>query len=165
MEETIIMMSASLKDSDSDIKNQVLSDFLFHRKQAIQLKNLGHFSLGLNELATLLSGTPLSSESYAQADEIIREIDKINLEVNSNARPAHTRARRQYERERYRQRRSLELFNDVLRRITLLLQGEGYFDIILGKQRIGIFPISGLDPEISKPSDKALPERLAEDME
>jgi len=164
MEEQALMSNSS-HDSDSDIKNQVLSDFLFHRKQAIQLKNMGQFSLGLNELTTILSGTPLSPESYDQADEIIKEIDQINWEVKSNARPAHTRARRQYERERYRQARALELFDGVLRRITLLLQNEGYFDIFLGKYRSGIIPISGLDAVTNKPSDEALPERLKEDME
>jgi len=125
MEEYVFM-----SNSDSDIKNQVLSDFLFHRKQAIRLKNMGHFSLGLNELTTILSGTPLSFENYAQADEIIEEINKVNIEVNANARPAHTRARRHHERERYRQIKAVELFDDILRRITRLLQTEGYFEML-----------------------------------
>ena len=163
MEEYVIMMSNSSNDSDSDIKNQILSDFVFHRKQAINLSNNGWPWMGLDELRTLLSNVPLSPENYKEADKIIEVIDVIERE--SNQTTGHTRAKRQWNKTGSKNRNARVMFNRILRQITLILQNEGYFDIIIGKYRNTITPISTLNTETNKPSDKALPERLAEDME
>ena len=157
------MMSKFPNNADSDIKNQVLSDLLFHRKQAIDLSNNGWPWKGLDELRTLLSNVPLSPESYKEADNMIALIEEI--ERGSWKTFGHTNAKRQWNKTDFKNKNARLMFNRILRQITLLLQNEGYFDIIIGKYRNTITPISTLEAETTKPSTDALPERLKEDMQ
>ena len=127
------------------------------------LKNRGQHWLGLDCLRTLISGVPLSPDFYDEADEIIKEIAEI--ESSSHKEKGILYCDTGWMQQTYRNRTARKQFNSILRRITQILQAEGYFDILLGKQRNPITPISTLDAETSKPSDEALPERLKEDME
>ena len=144
MEEHVAMPKSS-SNSDSDIKNQILSDFLFHRKQAINLSNNGWPWMGLDELRTLLSNVPLSIENYAEADEIIGGIDEI--ERGSWKTMGHTHAKRQWNKTGFKNRNARLVFNRILRQITRLLQSEGYFDILLGNSLSNFF-----DPSNNKKS-------------
>ena len=144
MEERIVM-SKSSRNSDSDIKNQMLSDFLFHRKQAINLSNNGWPWMGLDELRTLLSSVPLSPDNYDEADKIMGVIDEI--ERGSWKTIGHTHAKRQCNKTGFKNRNARLVFNDILRQITRLLQSEGYFDILLGNSNSNFF-----DPSNDKKS-------------
>jgi len=136
MEEHLVM-SKSPRNTDSDIKNQILSDFLFHRKEAINLSNNGWPWMGLDELRTLLSNVPLSPKNYDEADNIIEVIDEI--ERGSVKTFGHTNAKRQWNITGYKNRNARLVFNRILRQITRLLQSEGYFDILLGNQGSNFF--------------------------
>ena len=117
-----------------DLKTQVLNDFLVHRREAIRLKNLGEHWMGLDEFRTLMSGVPLSKENYAKADEVIKEIDKIESDSYRQL-DGYCMAIRSlgYYQHKYRNRVARKVFNSILRRITQILQSEGYFDVITQK--------------------------------
>ena len=144
----------------------MLNDFLVHRREAIRLKNVGGYWYALDQLKTILSGTPLSEDNYVKADEIIKEIDEIELSSHNLKDSYHEGIRSLgHFQKNYRDNIAKKQFNSILRRITQILQAEGYFDILLGNQRNPITPISTLEAVTSKPSNEALPERLKEDME
>ena len=69
-----------MSKADSDIKNQVLTDYLILKREAIKkYTTLNHWS-GLNTLKTLVSSIPLSNENYERADKIINRIENIEAD-------------------------------------------------------------------------------------
>ena len=92
------------------------------------MKNLGYYWMGLDEFRTLMSGIPLSEENYVKADEIIAEIDKI--ESDSYKIKGMTFDIESLDQSRYRNREARRVFNSILRKTTMILQAEGYFDVL-----------------------------------
>ena len=112
----------------SDIKNQVLSDYLILKREAISLYTKNYPWAGLNKLKTLISGIPLSVENYKRADEIVNSIEKIENDSNKiTGSDAESTASVAYE---YRGIMAQKIFDSTLRTITRILQNQGYFEFL-----------------------------------
>ena len=127
-------MTENNNSKKTDLKTQVLNDFLVIRREGLNMRRLGAFWPAITEFRALLSGTPFSPENYTEADKIIAEIDKIEQE--SYKQRKHTRAKTVALQENYRAIKAKRIFHSVLRRTTQILQAEGYFDVL--NQKYGL---------------------------
>lgn len=117
-----------MSNAASDIKNQVLTDYLILKREAISLHTKNYPWAGLNKLKTLISGIPLSQENYKRADEIINAIEKIEGDSNkiTGADAESTIANI----DGYRNLLAEKLFDKTLRDITRILQDQKYFEYL-----------------------------------
>ena len=138
-------MAYNKRDAVTDIKNQILSDYLNFKKDLIFMKYGNYYWEACDRLRTLLCGMPISQKNIDLRSKIIGVIDKVetdSLEISGLEKNIKA-----YNRQKFRNRISKRHFNTLLMDTTNLLQSEGYFDILLGNLGSNFF-----DPSDDKKS-------------
>jgi len=135
------VLAYNKRDAVTDIKNQILSDYLTFRKDLIFMKYGNYYWEACDRLRTLLCGMPISQENIDWRSKIIGFIDKV--EADSLKISGLEKNIKAYNQQRFRDRISKRHFNTLLMDTTNLLQSEGYFDILLGNSSSDFFDPSG----------------------
>ena len=121
-------MSSEKKRDATEVKNAVLTDYLYLRRQAIEIKRNGQPWEALLSMKTVISGIPLSTDNYERADKLTKLIDSI--ELTSQKVIGDDEEMTDWNRSNFRNFVAIRYFDNILRGITKILQDQGYFEFL-----------------------------------
>ena len=127
---------------EMDLKNQVLSDYLFVKRGAKELYDSGSPWFALLKLETFTCDLALKDDTYYEKiDDVMKVIEVIRAETRKIQ--GHTSSFRMQHQWAYKNRSAKRVFHKTLRELTKILRDAGYFEFLINSQKSFVNPARG----------------------